>query len=64
MKREYSEAHRLVLERMASLLDPMPSGPNLARVGTALCHSHCLSQPTLQAGTWLESGLLGQAQPG
>ena len=54
----------LVLERMTSLLDPMPGGPNFARVGTAPCHARCLSQPTLQAGTWLESGLLGQAQPG
>lgn len=41
----------LVLERMACLLGPMPGRLNLAGVGAALCHSYCLIQPTLQAGT-------------
>lgn len=49
----------LVLERMANLLDPTPSGPNAARVPGA---THCLLQPMLLSGTCLERGLLGQAK--
>lgn len=51
----------LVLERMANLLDPTPSGPSAARVGLPGA-THCLLQLTLPSGTCLERGLLGWAQ--
>lgn len=56
IRREYSRAHGLVLERMASLLDPMFSGPNLARVGApsathiALSSPHCKQSPAWRVG--------------
>lgn len=48
----------VVLEKLASLLDPQPVGLPVARVVAAGYHSYCLNQSRLQPGSCLERGLL------
>lgn len=51
----------LVLERMASLLDPSVPRTQPGQRG-GMCRAHCLIQSMLQSWTWLVSRQLGQAQ--